>query len=308
MRVAVTGASGFVGTHLLDRLIAADHEVRVLTNRAPVARKSGVVTVRGGLASDKAITELVDGVDAVIHAAGVVAARDEATFYNVNAEGTARLARAAQEAGVPRFLLISSLAARQPSLSAYAASKKAAEETLAAMPNLQWDALRPPAIYGPGDEQVLVFFRLLKKGIGLLPAGGSARVSVLHVADLADAIMAWLDAGTAGGGAYELADGQRDGYTWRTLIDAAARELTVEPRYLTPPGGLLNLVSHAMRGWARLTGGVPFLTPDKLRELRHTDWVCRDERFRQRTGWRPRIALGEGLRDTLAWYQARGWL
>jgi nucleoside-diphosphate-sugar epimerase len=308
MRVAVTGASGFVGTHLLERLVAAGHDVCVLTHRTGLARRTGVTVVRGGLDDPAALAQLVAGADAVIHAAGAVAAADESTFYTVNTEGTRRLATAARDAGVSRVLLLSSLAARRPDLSTYAASKKAAEEALAQVDGLAWDALRPPAIYGPGDRQVLVFFRLLKLGIGLLPAGDAARVSVIHVADLADAVMAWLDTETCGGDVYELADGYRNGYTWRTLIDAAARELTIEPRYMTPPRGLLHVLSHGLRAWARLTGAVPFLTPDKLRELRHTDWVCRDDRFPRRTGWRPRIALGEGLRATLAWYQARGWL
>lgn len=308
MQVAVTGASGFVGTHVLDRLVADGHTVRVLAHRTPPRCNSAVTTIRGGLDDPAALAELVRGADVVVHAAGVVAAAREATFHEVNAEGTRRLAEAAREAGVSRFLLLSSLAARRPDLSAYAASKKAAEDALAEVDGIAWDALRPPAVYGPGDRQVLMFFRLLKHGIGVLPAGDSARVSVIHVADLADAVMAWLDTETGSGDVYELADGFRNGYTWRTLIDAAARELTIEPKYMTPPQGLLRVLSHGLRAWARLTGGVPFLTPDKLRELRHTDWVCRDDRFPRRTGWRPRIALGEGLRATLAWYQARGWL
>jgi len=308
MRVAVTGASGFVGTHLIDRLVAAGHDVRVLCHRSAPARTSALTVVRGSLDDSVALAELVRDADVVVHTAAAVAAADDSTFQRVNVAGTRRLAHAARDAGVGRFLLLSSLAARRPDLSAYAASKKAAEDALADVEGLAWDALRPPAVYGPGDRQVLVFFRLLKHGIGLLPAGDTARVSVIHVADLADAVMAWLDSETGTADVYELADGFRNGYTWRTLIDAAARELTIEPRYMTPPQGLLRVLSHGLRAWARLTGGVPFLTPDKLRELRHTDWVCRDDRFPRRTGWRPRIALGEGLRATLAWYQARGWL
>lgn len=308
MLVAVTGASGFVGTHLVNRLLDEGMAVRALSHRAPVSAQEGLEIVRGGLDDDAALAALVDGADAVIHCGGLVAAPSDSAFHEVNTEGTRRLAEAAAQAGVPRFLLISSMAARHPELSAYAASKRAAEVALARIEGLNWDALRPPAVYGPGDRQVLIFFRLLRRGIGLLPAGETARVSLIHVEDLVSAATTWLTAAEPSGEIYELGDGKREGYAWRTIIDAAARELIVQPRYMTPPRAMLGAVSHLGRLWGRLSGRAPFLTPGKLREIRHPDWVCRDERFRRLTGWRPRVALGEGLRKTVAWYRAHGWL
>lgn len=308
MRVAVTGASGFVGARLVDRLLDDGIYVRALTHRARVAPQDGLEVVSGGLSDRDALARLVDGCDAVIHCAGVVAAAAPETFHQVNADGTRRLAEAARAAGVPRFLLISSMAARQPELSAYAASKRAAEGVLAELDAPAWDALRPPAVYGPGDRQILMFFRLLQRGIALLPAGDKARVSLIHVDDLVEAATVWLTAAPASGAVYELGDGKNGGYAWRTIIETASRVLIVKPRYLTPPIGLLRTVSRASKAWGLLSGRAPFLTPDKIREIRHTDWVCRDERFRRLTGWRPRVALGEGLRNTVAWYRARGWL
>jgi len=308
MRVAVTGASGFVGARLVERLSEAGYALTVLRHRAAVPVPEDATVVTGGLDDPDALARFVEGADAVIHCGGVVAAPDSASFHRVNAEGTRRLAEAADRAGVGRFLFVSSLAARQPGLSAYAASKRAGEDALAAMPGLAWDTMRPPAVYGPGDQQVLVFARLVKHGIGLLPAGERARVSVIHVDDLVAAMHAWLIGPEPAGEVYELADGRRGGYAWRTLIDAAARELTVHPWYVRPPAVALKIVGHVSHLGARLAGRVAFLSPDKLRELRHDDWVCRDERFRGRTGWRPRVPLGEGLRETLAWYRAKGWL
>lgn len=308
MRVAVTGASGFVGGHLVERLIDAGCGVRALCHRRRPPRSDAIECIEGGLDDAGALARLVEGAEAVVHCGGAVAARRRGDFHRVNAEGTRRLAAAAAAAGAPRFLLISSLAARQPQLSGYAASKRAGETALARQSRLQWDALRPPAVYGPGDRQVLMVFRLLKRGIALLPAGESARVSMIHVDDLVSAITAWLRLGAPSGGVYELADGQREGYTWRALIDAAARELTVEPRYVSPPPAALRVAGHASRLWGYVSGATPFLTPDKVRELRHADWVCRDEGFRRLTGWRPRVPLGEGLRETVNWYRARGWL
>ncbi|SDG19012.1 Nucleoside-diphosphate-sugar epimerase [Limimonas halophila] len=308
MRVAVTGASGFVGARLLERLHEAGHALTVLRHRSAVPVPADADVVDGGLHDDDALACFVAGADAVIHCGGVVAAADDATFHRVNAEGTRRLGEAAAHAGVQRFLFVSSLAARQPELSAYAASKRAGEDALAAIDGLAWDALRPPAVYGPGDQQVLVFARLVKHGIGLLPAGDRARVSLIHVDDLVGAMEAWLTGPEPVGAVYELGDGRRGGYAWRTIIDAAARELTVHPWYIRPPAAALKALTYVVHGGARLLGRVAFLSPDKLRELRHDDWVCHDDRFRGRTGWRPRVPLGEGLRETLAWYRAKGWL
>lgn len=308
MRVAVTGASGFVGARLVERLSEAGFTLTVLRHRAPVAVPPEAEVVDGGLDDDAVLARFAAGADAVIHCGGVVAARDEATFHRINGEATRRLGEAAAHAGVQRFLFVSSLAARRPEISAYAASKRAGEDALARIPGLAWDAVRPPAVYGPGDKQVLIFARLVKRGIGLLPAKDSARVSLIHVDDLVEAMHAWLTGPEPGGEIYELGDGRRGGYAWRTLIDAAARELTVHPWYVRPPAFALKGLGYLSQAGARLLGRVAFLSPDKLRELRHDDWVCRDDRFRGRTGWRPRVPLGEGLRETLAWYRAQGWL
>ena len=308
MRVAVTGASGFVGARLLDVLDQAGHTLTVLRHRAPVPAPESATIVDGGLMDDAALARLVDGADAVLHCGGVVAARDSATFHRINAEGTRRVAQAAADAGVSRFLFLSSLAARKPDISAYAASKRAGELALAEVDGLAWDVIRPPAVYGPGDTAILTFVRLVKNGIGLVPAGERARVSLIHVDDLAEAMGAWLTAPEPSGEVYELGDGRKGGYTWPTLIDAAARELTVHPWYVRPPAALLRVLAHTIHAGAKLAGRAAFLSPDKLRELRHDDWVCRDGRFSRRVGWHPRVPLGEGLRQTLSWYRANGWL
>ena len=149
--VALIGATGFVGRHLLRRLTDEGWRLRALTRRPealgpPTERVQPVV---GDLESDAALTALIQGADVVVHCAGLVAARDAAEFHRVNAEGTARLLRAAAAAGRPRFLLISSLAAREPQLSPYAASKRQAEELLRQNAGgLTWQALRPPVVYG----------------------------------------------------------------------------------------------------------------------------------------------------------------
>ncbi len=264
--------------------------------------------VDGDLLDEQALNKLVTGCDAVVHCAGVIAAARDETFHRVNAEGTRHLALAAAAAGVSRFLLVSSIAARHPHLSAYAASKAAAESALDTVPGLSWDVLRLPAVYGPGDRQTLTLFRLVKHGFGMLPAGEKARVSLVYVDDLVAAICIWLKAQNPRKETYELDDGHKGGYSWRTIIDHAARALSVRPRYIVPPGAVLRCIGQCALAWGRVTGRPPFISPGKVRELRHTDWECRDDNFQTATGWRPRVALSQGMRETIAWYREKGWL
>lgn len=312
MRVALTGASGFVGAPLLERLLDDGHTVAALAHRTPLAPRERLHRVQGRLDDPAALARLTEGADTVVHLAGVVAAADPGLFHRVNAEGTRRLAEAAARAGAGRLLLISSLAARAPGLSAYAASKAAAEAALAEAAAQDrapaWDALRPPAVYGPGDVQILPFFRLLKRGAALVPAPPAARLSLIHVADLVSAIATWVARGKPAGEIYEVADGRENGYTWPEVIETGARVLSVRPRLVRPPAGLLHGAAWSLRLWARLRGGTPFLTPDKLREIRHPDWVCRDRRFEDTLAWRARQDLESGLRGTLDWYRAQGWI
>jgi len=312
MRVALTGASGFVGTPLLACLLDSGYAVTALVHRTPLAPRDRLRQIQGRLDDPAALTALCDGADTVIHLAGVVAATHPAQFHAINAEGTRRLAEAAHGAGVGRLLLISSLAARAPDLSAYAASKAAAETKLAEAaaqgPAPAWDALRPPAVYGPGDAQILPFFRLLRHGLALVPAPPEARLSLIHVGDLVAAIAAWTARARPAGTVYEVADGRSEGYTWPDLIAAGARVLAAKPRRVVPPAGVLRGATWTLWLGARLRGRSAFLSPDKLREIRHPDWVCHDRRIEQALAWRPRWGLEDGLRDTLDWYRAQGWL
>lgn len=306
--IAVTGGAGFVGRALVARLRARGTPVRVLQHRAALADDPGIEVVRGGLDDAEALARLVDGAGAVVHLAGLVAARRQAAFRQVNAEGTARLAAAAQAAGGARLLYVSTLAAREPQLSAYAASKRAGEEALAARGGLAWDVLRPPAVYGPGDVGLLEVFRSVDRGLAVLPHGEGGRIALIHVADLADAILAWLDGPAPSGRVYEVADAGAPGYRWRELLAAIAAELGRRPLYLRPPAGPLRLGAGVAQAWSRVRGEAPFLTPDKIRELYHPDWSADPAPFAARTGWAPQVDLPDGLQETVAWYRARGWL
>jgi nucleoside-diphosphate-sugar epimerase len=238
---------------------------------------------------------------AVVHCAGAVRGLTQAQFDAVNVDGVAHLVQAAaSQQTPPRFLLLSSLAAREPHLSHYAASKRKGEIVLAKQAKpMAWTALRPPAVYGPGDRELLPLLRGMSRGVALLLGVNKARVSLLYVDDLAAAVEQWLNNSHCPEGVFELHDGHSDGYTWPEVVDTVSQVCARHIwriRLAATPLRMLALVSMAM---GRLGGPVPMLTLGKVREIRHDDWVCDNAALTAAIGWEPCISLAEGLRRTL---------
>lgn len=259
----------------------------------------GVEWVQGDLEDPRALTALVAGTDAVVHCAGIVRGARRSHFERVNAAGAGRIAAAAASlVPAPRFLLMSSLAARMPELSHYAASKRHGEYAVkAAARNLRWTILRPPAVFGPGDRELDPLFRCIARGFAPVPACAKGHFSLIHVDDLASAVLRWLTADTGYGRIFELDDGRPGGYDWDTVQTLVGRALgRVSPvRQVPIPVPLLQLAAWANLGAARLLGYAPMLTPGKVREITHPDWLCDSHDFSDATGWRPTIGLESGL-------------
>lgn len=308
--VAVTGATGFIGSHLAARLARHGWRVRALARRPEAAadlRRTGVDVVSGSLEDAESLRRLVGDAEAVVHLAGLTKARGRAEFFRINAEGTRHLVAALGRRRGLRLVQVSSLAARAPHLSAYAASKRAGEEAVAASEGLHWAILRPPAVYGPGDREILPFFRAVARGIGPMTGRRDARLSLIHVEDLAAAVEAAL-ALPDSGHILELHDGRTGGYSWPELVEAAGAALGRRPLRLRVPAPVLGAVAAAGAARAALTGRPVMLTPDKLREVLHADWVVRDDRLESLTGWRAKFSIGEGFRQTVLWYRQQHWL
>jgi nucleoside-diphosphate-sugar epimerase len=308
--VAVTGATGFIGPHVVRRL-SADWQVRILTRRPLDPAQIGAIeAVHGDLDDQASLRRLLEGVDAVVHVAGLIKARTREAFFRANAGSVGRLAEIAAAASVPpRFVLMSSLAAREPALSDYAASKRAGEAALiAAGERLPWTILRPPAVYGPGDRATLPFFRCVRHGIGPLLGTEGARVSLLHVEDLAGAVGTVLASDGSAGLVAELDDGRPGGHSWPELVSVAAQQFGRRAHVLRVPLALpysLGLLNAAL---ARLPGYTPMLTPGKVRELYHADWVCDATAIMEKTAWRPIVPIEQGFASTIAWYRQERWL
>lgn len=308
--VALTGGTGFIGRHIATRLAAEGWRVRLLARRPPFGLPGDMPApevVPGRIGDDEALDDLVRGAVAVVHAAGIVRARSAYHFHRVNAEGTAAMVRAvARAGGVGRFVLISSLAAREPRLSAYAASKRAAEDALAGLPaTTAAVALRPTAVYGPGDAAMLPLFRTVRRGLAPMLDAPRARLSFVHAADVAGAVAAAL--ATAERGTYTLDDGTAGAYGWSETYAALAGAVGSRPIFIKLPPALLigaGSIAGAL-GW--MVDRAPFFTIGKAREIAHPDWSCDGDRWPGMTALEP-VRITEGFRATAAWYRDQGWL
>jgi len=307
MLIALTGATGFLGRRLIPALLAKGHSVRALTRR-PQSPIEGVTWVAGDLSSAQALQNLVDGADAVVHAAAALRGTCQADFDTPNRLGTQALVEAAQAGSVARFIQVSSLAARAPHLSHYAASKHAAEELVRACALPSWVILRPPAVYGPGDTATLPFFKAVQRGVAPRIGGGERPFSLIHVDDLISAIIFLLNSPSVGRQLVEIDDGEKNGYTLPRLFGMIGDALGKKPMPLVIPVPLLWVAARAGTAWCRVSGTAPMFTVEKLRELTAPDWVTTGPRLNELSDWTPAIPAAEGLAATAAWYRKERWL
>lgn len=304
LTLAVTGGTGFVGGHVLAAAQARGHCVRALARR-PQRPRDGVEWVPGDLADTAALARLADGADAVLHVAGVVNARDAAGFAAGNVAGTAAMRRAA---GRLPFVHVSSLAARGPRLSAYGASKLAAEHVARGCAG-PVAMVRPPAVYGPGDTELLALFRAARLGVVPVPKGAVA--AMIFAPDLAEALVALAEdlagPGRSAGGCFEIDDGA-GGYRQTAMVAAIGEALGQRVRALEVPGAALRLGAALDTALARLRGTLPKLSFDRAGYLAHPDWRADSRPLLALGLWRPAHGLAEGLAKTVAWYRQEGWL
>lgn len=323
MTVLVTGGTGFVGSHLLAILRARGIPVRALVrspDRAAGLGLEGVEWVSGDLTSLGRITEAARDVTHIYHLAALTAARSEAEFMAVNREGTARLLEAAAASGAsPRFIMVSSLAAAGPSrpgeplvdpsverpVTAYGRSKAAAERTVREGP-LPWTILRPGAVYGPRDRELLRVFNLARWGIAPVFGTGAQEVSLVYGPDLAEALVAAAASPETAGRTYFVTHPEvlTTRELVRTIGAAAGREVRVLPIPPVIARGILQVTGAA----ARLAGQATLLNPDKGNEFLAAAWTCRADALERDTGWQARHDLATGARLTWEWYRAEGWL
>lgn len=301
--IVITGATGFIGGALARGLKSTDWKIRALVRSSSCHRLPQDIDaewITGDLGDRECLHRLVAGADVIVHCAGAVRGATVTDFDRVNVDGLTRLVQvAAEQNPEPRFLLLSSLAAREPELSDYASSKFRGEKALMCNSgDMFWSIIRPTAVYGPGDLEMRQLFQWMLRGIAPLVGSDQNRVSLLYVNDLVDAIVCWLDKGTQQHRSYELHDGHSDGYSWQEIINVVERLNGKSIVRVNIPLSFMKMIGSVNLMAAKVFSSSPMLTPGKVRELTHQNWVADNTLFSNDTGWRPEISLEKGLQKT----------
>lgn len=327
MKVLLTGGSGFLGSYVAEQLAAEGHTVRALvrprSDKAVLSKLPGVEFAPGAIEDRASLTPAVDGVDAIVHVAGIVKARKPADFFEVNAQGTRNLLDAAlARGGLRRFVYVSSLAAVGPSndgtpvpenaeprpVTHYGRSKLEAEKAvLAAGDRMPVTVIRPPMIYGPRDRETLAFFTSVRNGVLPMTGDGSNTLSVIYVADCASAVVSACMKDAPSGKTYFVEDGAV--YVWREALkdieSALGKKAFIR---VGMPLGVVKVAAAATQLWGSLTNTAQMLTLDKVNELTQPHWVCSGEGARRDLGWTARTRWAEGVQQAVKWYREQGWL
>jgi dihydroflavonol-4-reductase len=314
----VTGGTGFIGSHLVERLVSLGHPVRCLVRRSSAAaRIPDAELAYGDLARGEGLREALTDVECVIHLAGVTKALRPSDYYAGNGRATANLVRAMQ--GHPaRLVHVSSLAAAGPSpdgvpldedtvpapFTHYGRSKLEAEQ--AARGRAGTVVVRPPVVYGPRDTDVFQLLKSISQGVVVEISGGERWFSAIFVKDLVEGILSAAGCPAAAGRTYYLT--YPEPHTWGELGRAAAAIMRRQPRLIRVPYGVARTFGLAAEWWARATGKPGIVSREKVAEARCTHWTCSGARAARELGFTARTSLVDGLAETLAWYKGAGWL
>ncbi len=323
MKVLVSGANGFVGSHVAERLAAKGVELRLMLRRTSnVGYLTGLEyeRVAADLRDPASLAAACEGLDAVVHLAAQTLAPIESQYQEINALGTANLVYAARQAGVRRFVYISSLAAQGPNpdretlmpdppapVSAYGRSKLAGENAvLAAQPDIEAAIVRLSAVYGQRDKALLPMYRMGKLGFVPVYGDGENLLSWLHVHDAADAIVATTMGDTPSGAIYTVSDGGF--YTWKELVGAFGKAWGRTPRIIHGPPLLFRLAGSAGGLVQMLTRKGLSLQTDQIRHMQARYFICDNTAITRDLGWQPTVDLEAGFAQTVTWCREQGWL
>jgi len=325
-RVLVTGASGFVGSHLVDQLVERGTRVRCLVRQSSKLRyldHKNIELAYGALDDSTDWDEALADVDTIYHVAGTTFARRPSDYFATNHKGTETILAAAlkRRVQIKRFVYVSSLAAVGPGvdgrpvnedaspapITPYGRSKLAAEEAVRAVSDvLPVTIVRPPAVYGPRDYGIFEFFKAVKGGMFPMIGRRDKRVSLVHARDLCEGIILAGESEAAIGRTYFISS--EDDYSMRAVADLMAALMHKRAREIAIPKSLAYVVAIIAEGAAAILRKPPVINRDKVTDLSQTSWSCSIDRAKSELGYMPKVQLEDGLRETIEWYKREGWL
>ncbi len=332
MKAYVTGGTGFIGSHLVEQLVDQGYHVTCLIrktsnlrwlNHLLTAKSPQVELVMGDLHDSDVLAQHVRDADLVFHLAGLTKAPDAATYDRVNAGGTERLIEACLGArtNLDRFVYCSSLAAVGPSCDAtpntedvtpqpltdYGSSKLKGEMVVRECADrLPITIIRPPAVYGPRDTDIFLFFQMINRGVMPILGDADKLLSLVHVKDLVAGIYTAAVSERAIGETYFLTDG--DIHTWMEIERIIADALEKYTFKVKVPFFLLDFLSIVTEAAAKISRQTPTLNRQKVRDLKQRFWICDSTKAQKELGYRPTYFLEKGIQETADWYRANGWL
>lgn len=326
LSILVTGATGFVGSHLTEALLDRGHHLRCMVRSSSdltYIRHLPVEWVYGDVCDADCLHQACQGIDVICHCAALTRAVDEQTFFQVNTEGTKALARTAIEAApnLKRFVYVSSQSAVGPSRNAddyvpesrspqpitwYGRSKWAAEQALLSMNDvLPLTIVRPAPVFGPRDRDFFTYFDLVNRRLQLKLGRDPRRVSLVFIHDLIDLIILALENEAAVGQTYF---GCGEATTYEEFSASISRALGKRSIRITLPVWILTPIALVAQVQEWLTRRPALLNGQRVKDMKQPYWLCSGEKTRMQLGFEPRTDLETAVRETADWYQENGWL
>jgi 2-alkyl-3-oxoalkanoate reductase len=326
MKVLVTGASGFLGSHVAEQLSRAGHDVRALvrksSNKKFLESLPRVEFFYGAIEEADKVAEACVCVDAIVHSAGIVKAKHSDDFAKTNVGGTKNVLEGAKKnaPNVKRIVHVSSLEAVGPSkdgspvpidqenpVTAYGRSKLESEKLAKTYAkDLPITILRPTGIYGPRDNEIFEAFRSVKKGVLPLTGDGKSKLTLVYGPDAARACIAAIDANVPSGSTYFVTDGAV--YEQREMMEELERAVGKKAFVrFGIPNGVINVAARFVEAYGKVTDKAVMLTREKASMLAYPFWVCSSDDTRKALDWAPEVLWADGAEKTSRWYSENGW-
>lgn len=324
MNAFVTGGTGFIGSHLAERLIehAGWHEVKCLVRSEDKWLEDKLFTrVKGDLHSIRSIEEALAGVDTIFHLAAIVKAPTQKEYTHANVDATENLIRLAKKTGVKKMVILSSLAAAGPSnghpktekdplnpVSMYGKSKKEMEELVhkLAGPDLSITILRPPVVYGPREDQIYTLFKMMNKGFAPIVGDGEhPRLSIVYVQDVVQALIKAAYQKETGVHTYFISGDKIA--NWNQIKDIVTTVLGKKVTTVKISPDWVKKIAGVIETSASFFGSYPVVNKEKANEM-VLEWTCSHQKATDELGYIPEYTLEEGISRTLRWYKKHKWL